>query len=93
MLAVFHCTAGANPKISRLGLHSFIYCFTVDSVAEQIQTDATENGSILDREDEATLAAIDKAIQQADEGKLISADDMRELIPEWITKFSTPQQL
>jgi predicted transcriptional regulator len=50
----------------------------------------TEADSILDEEDEATLAAIDDAIKAADEGRVVSEEEVRKLIPQWISKFSTP---
>ncbi len=49
----------------------------------------TEADSILDEEDEATLAAIDEGIKAADEGRVVSEEEVRKLIPQWISKFST----
>jgi len=38
---------------------------------------------------EQTLAAaIDRGIQDADEGRTVSLDEMREMIPKWISKFA-----
>jgi predicted transcriptional regulator len=42
--------------------------------------------------DEETSAAIELGIKAADEGRFLSSDKVRELIPLWITKFSTPSQ-
>ena len=39
-----------------------------------------------------TLAAIDRGIKDADEGRTVSIDEVRKLIPQWISKFSTPDQ-
>jgi len=50
----------------------------------------TEADSILDEEDEATLAAIDDGIKAADEGRVVSEEEVRKLIPQWISRFSTP---
>ncbi len=42
--------------------------------------------------DKNTIAAIDRGILAADEGRLVSSEAVRKLIPQWISKFSTPDQ-
>ncbi len=42
--------------------------------------------------DENTLAAIDAGIRAADEGKVVSSEEVRKLIPQWISNVSTPNQ-
>jgi predicted transcriptional regulator len=42
--------------------------------------------------DDETSAAIELGIRAADEGSVVSSDKVRELIPLWISKFSTPSQ-
>ena len=42
--------------------------------------------------DQKTLDAIDRSIRAADEGSLVSSEEVRKLIPQWISKFSTPNQ-
>ena len=61
-------------------------------MAERVEADICQNSSILDEEDEATLTAIDEGIRQANDGQLIPVDEVRKLIPQWISKFSTLQQ-
>ena len=39
-------------------------------------------------EDEATLAAIDAGIRDADAGRVVSLEEVRKLIPQWIAKYS-----
>ena len=42
----------------------------------------------FDDEDEATLAAIDAGIRDADAGRVVSLEEVRKLIPQWIAKYS-----
>ena len=46
----------------------------------------------FDDEDEATLAAIDAGIRAADEGRVVSLEEVRKLIPQWISKYSSQNQ-
>ena len=43
--------------------------------------------------DPETLAAIKRGIRAADEGRVVCSEEVRALIPKWISKFSTPRQL
>jgi len=42
-----------------------------------------------DDEDEETLAAIDRGIADAKAGRSLPAEEVRKLLPKWITAFST----
>jgi predicted transcriptional regulator len=42
--------------------------------------------------DTETAAAIERGIRAADEGKVVSNDEVRKLTREWISKFSTPSR-
>lgn len=44
---------------------------------------------VLDEEDEETLAAIDEGTRDADAGRTVPADEVRKLLPQWITASST----
>ena len=39
--------------------------------------------------DAATLAKIDRGISDADEGRAVPIDEVRKLIPQWISKFES----
>ena len=39
--------------------------------------------------DAETLAVIDRGIQAADEGRTVSLEEAREMIPNWISKFES----
>ncbi len=39
--------------------------------------------------DQETLAAIDRGIKDADEGRTVAVDEVRKMIPEWISKFES----
>ena len=40
--------------------------------------------------DGETAAAIERAIRAADHGRVVSAEEVRKLIPQWISKLFTP---
>ena len=42
--------------------------------------------------DAETLAAIDRGIRDADEGRTVSIDEARKLIPTWISKFESQKR-
>ena len=39
-----------------------------------------------------TLAAIDRGIKDADEGRTVSIEEVRKLIPQWISKFESQKR-
>ncbi len=46
-------------------------------VTEEVEVDAT------------TLAAIDRGVEDADEGRTVPIDEVRKMIPQWISKFES----
>lgn len=42
--------------------------------------------------DDQTLAAIDRGVQDADAGRTVAADDVRKMIPKWLSKFASQKQ-
>jgi predicted transcriptional regulator len=53
--------------------------------------DFDQSAPILDQEDEATLAAIDRGIQSADDGRIVPLDEVRQRMNRWLTKSSSPK--
>ncbi len=39
--------------------------------------------------DADTLTAIDRGIKDADEGRTVSLEEVRKMVPEWISKFES----
>ena len=54
------------------------------------QFDFNETASILDEEDEATLAAIDRGIKAAAEGRLVSIEEVRKRMDFKIVQLAVP---
>jgi predicted transcriptional regulator len=69
------------------------YCATLDSgIKLKAKNEATnQSASILDEEDEATLAAIDRGIQSADEGRVVPLEEVRLRMNRCLTKSSSPK--
>ncbi len=61
------------------------------SMAEVKKQDFCEPAPILDEEDEATLAAIDRGIKAADEGRFLPLGEIRQRMHQWLTKSSSPK--
>lgn len=51
--------------------------------------DLEEADAILDGEDDATLAAIDRGIKSAEDGRLVSLEEARRRVQAWPTKSSS----
>ena len=60
-------------------------------MAEVKKQDFCEPAPILDEEDEATLAAIDRGIKATDEGRVLPLGEVRQRMRQWLTKSSTPK--
>ena len=55
----------------------------------KLQVPVTEEAQV----DAETLAAIDRGIKDADEGRTVSLDEARKIIPKWISKFESRTRL
>lgn len=56
------------------------------------QTDPMVSSGEEAEVDSVTAAAIERGIQAADLGQVVSSDEVRKLVPQWISKFSTRSQ-
>ena len=45
--------------------------------------------AVVEEMDEQTLALIEQGIRDADEGRVVSSEEVRKLLPQWIAKSST----
>jgi hypothetical protein len=59
------------------------------NMARVTEIDFFEPISLLDDEDEETLAAIDKGIRDADAGRTVPMEEVRKLLPKWIIASSS----
>ena len=58
-------------------------------MAESKKLDLDNPAPILDEEDEDTLAAIDEGIRDAEAGRTIPIEKVRNRLPQWITESSS----
>jgi len=59
-------------------------------MAEVKKLDFSGTDHILDEEDEATLAAIDRGIKDADEGRLVPAEEVRKRMKNGLQSLLHP---
>jgi predicted transcriptional regulator len=60
-------------------------------MAEAKNEDIDQSVPVLNEEDDSTLAAIDRDILSADQGRLVSLEDARQRMNRWLTKSSSPK--
>jgi predicted transcriptional regulator len=53
------------------------------------ELDLTQPVPMTEEEDDETLAAIDRGIKDADEGRLFTAEEVHDRLSRWNTKSST----
>ena len=54
----------------------------------KLQVPATDKVEV----DAETLAPIDRGIKDADEGRTVPINEVRKMIPKWISKFESQKQ-
>jgi predicted transcriptional regulator len=57
------------------------------------EPDFERTAPALDEEDGATLAAIDEGLRDAKSGRTIPVEQVRELLPKWISASSSRKEL
>jgi hypothetical protein len=62
-------------------------------MAEGKEFDLNDPTPIPDEEDEETLAAIDEGIQDAEAGRTVPIEEVRKLLPQWITAYSSRKEV
>ncbi|MGA2716518.1 MAG: hypothetical protein ABSG41_25775 [Bryobacteraceae bacterium] len=61
-------------------------------MAEAGRIDFDDPTSIDGEEDEETLAAIDEGIRDAEAGRTVPIEEVRKLLPKWITASSSRKE-
>ena len=61
-------------------------------MAEIRKLDFDDPAPPLDDEDEEALAAIDEGIRDAEAGRTVPIEEVRKLLPQWITASSSPKE-
>jgi predicted transcriptional regulator len=61
-------------------------------MAELKKLDLDNPAPILDEEDEETLAAIDEGLRDAEAGRTVPIEEVRSLLPKWITESSSHKE-
>jgi predicted transcriptional regulator len=46
--------------------------------------------SLTEEEDAGTLAAIDRGVRDADAGRVTTIEELEKMLPQWISKSSSP---
>lgn len=60
-------------------------------MAEVKKIDFNDPAPLTEEEDEETLAAIDRGIKAADEGRVVPLDEVCQRMQEWLTKSPSPK--
>jgi predicted transcriptional regulator len=61
-------------------------------MAEASRIDCDDPAPIAEEEDEETLAAIDEGVRDAEAGRAVPVEEVRKLLPQWITASSSPKE-
>jgi predicted transcriptional regulator len=77
---------GAGQAVVRVRLSSRAHTsYCKDMIDLKFQAPVTEEVEV----DTGTLAAIDRGLKDATEGRTVPLDEVRKMIPQWIAKFGS----
>ncbi len=63
-----------------------------EAMANANRIDFDDPAPIDEEEDQETLAAIDEGIRDAEVGRTVPIEEVRRLLPQWITASSSPKE-
>ena len=63
-----------------------------EDMANVARIDFEDPTCIAEEEDEETLASIDEGIRHAEAGRTVPIEEVRKLLPKWITASSSPKE-
>jgi hypothetical protein len=66
---------------------------TISLMAKVKKFELEDPVPILDDEDAETLAAIDEGVRDAEAGRTVPSEDVRKLLPKWISASSSIQNI
>jgi predicted transcriptional regulator len=61
-------------------------------MAKTKESEFEKPASVLEEEDQATLAAIDEGLRDAKSGRTVSVEKVRELLTKWISASSSRKE-
>jgi len=61
-------------------------------MAKTKESDFEKTAPVLGEEDETTLAAIDEGLRDVKSGRTVSVEQVRELLPKWISASSSRKE-
>lgn len=70
-------------------MHASVRVLHYHDMAKVKKFDLEEPVPVADDEDEETLAAIDEGVRDAESGRTVPGEEVRKLLPQWISASST----
>ncbi len=80
------------PAPAEAACYALSHNFSYRKVMGDIVLDLNQPVPLTADEDEEVLAAIDRGVQAADEGQTVPLEEVRTLIPHWLSKSASRSQ-